>query len=1595
MTPSPPSPSDPPDSPITQAAVATTRTVVRAGVRLYQRITGDLILVLAFLGLLYFLIYFTINSNYARQVFNEVVNGQVFRGSIKWERITWGPWPSELHIQRPVLADSTGRPVIRVAEVDVSLNLLALTDGAIVGEDIIIDSPVVDFREVPVEDEWGNPSRALNISAMFLPPQREPDPGHPGGPPRMSFRVAEIRNARYQMDLPSIHVDCRGVWVEDAFFELRANPAGAGPVSMDMGAHSLQVRDVTVTIPKSPGEIAASRRPTAEVWRWRPKGVVLRDYSWRDWSFRAESFRSRLGEDTLAVQGFALDLDEVRGVSIGGHLQVDTKDIGRHLAMFGIEGLAGPAVIDLRTAGELMSQAGGGTLEGPGLALPGGLSTGPWRLHVRHENNRVDLQRVSVSAGGGRIEGHGFLDGERGRARVDLALDDVVPATTGLSPPAPTLVDLLEARFGGTLGATVTGLFTETPTLAATAGLSIERGREASLLPPETRIETTALWQGQTIDVRHVALRTGTDDLEGRGRVSLDEKRITGRLSAVVSDLAPYASLAGLPLRGALTADAALSGPWDRPEATAEVRGRGLTWASFPSADVDLRARLEAGRLGVDALDVRSGGATLTAKGTADLFRPRRALSASARVEGFDVSTWVHVVPVFGLARAEVTARGSLDRPELDVTLAVTEARFRDLPSAAVDLRARSVGLERPAVHIESLAVTAPSGHVTVRGDLAPLSPDAPLALTARVEDLALGALRLPVDVSGRARAELELGGTLRSPTVGGTVGLTAPRYQSLSLDALEFTGRWSPPWIKVDRLSAVGTDATLVADARARRMGAGAAATTSEATGPRADTSRNLVTIRDLSLQWPDLAFEGELDLDRIPLGLTRHFLAEPLPVEGALSAHLVGRGTPQRPAANGSISLHDVAYDRYAIGDATLTVEAADERLRLDGRFFDDTLVAASLPTTRGQGPATVTIRFTDLAPERILRAVPVGAEPTVAAAGTPPPAHPMGDLRARLTGTLSGGIDLFAPPPLAPFVDLELTDLRVDDKRLSLVNIEPVRASYRDRNLTVSRLGLQAAGQKIRAEGTLRDHAFLDAHVDGDLDLGLLQGLLSGTFSRVEGQATVDLAVTGPVLDPSAEGRIRLTRALLVPRSAVIGAELELIEPAELWVQSFTGPAPAPTPGAEGGEPRGAFVVTLPPRIPDPRGPRENRLVLRRDDGRVVIGALDVALENFLPARLDVRLDADNISLHVPDVVRATFDADALRFSMTDMLRPSRTEMLVGGRVYIQRATYTADIAPSSRLNQGLRDNLRGVSQTRTVSAFERYPILKRLDVDLQVDGDNDIFVRNNVSVVSLNLEIRPSIRLRGNLYGRADLDESRRLRIDGEIATLPDTSHIVYSGREFEVTNGQVDFGKGDFLDATLVARRAFRSCQSVSSGSGATGAGGPSTDPGNGQKEELVTLELRYRLPTLDGTGVPSLQLSSDSGSSAIDVATLVLTGACASQLTAASSAQPALEAAFTPVLNLIEDPLKETLDIDLNLTPSGRGTLLVEADKALSTRLRLYSYAPVGTDEDATMPRRFGLEYQFNNFAFGDLSNQSIGLENNTTGQMILLLNLD
>jgi hypothetical protein len=1324
-----------------------------------------------------------------------------------------------------------------------------------------------------------------------------------------------------------------------------------------MGAHSVQVRDVVLTIPKTESELPTSRRSAADVWRWRPKGVVLRDYTWKDWAFRAESLRARLGEDRVEVQAFSLDLDPVRGVSLGGRLHLNLQDIGPHLAMFGVQGISGPVEVDMRSSGELMSQSGGGTLVGRTLSLPGGVHTGPWALNVRHENNRLDIQRLDVQAGGGRLTGHAYLDGERGRALAELVLDTVTPGKAGLIAPEGPAADALAAAYTGRVDARVTDLWAETPVISATTDLQVVRPEgAASPLPARTQVEATAIWAGPSLDVRHLRLQTSTDLVTGAGNLDLDAETARGHVEAEIGDLAVWGAVARLPITGAAKLSASVSGPWRRPEARLSLQARDVSWDHLPAARVDVAAQLVGGRLEVKTLTATSGETQVSVRGRAEVFRPGGALAAEAHVEHLNLSDWARGQPVKGMARLDLSATGTLAAPRWKGSLAVIGAGWPGAPEGDVLAKFEANGLRDPAVNLQSLDVTTAAGQVHASGTLHPLDLDADTQLEVTLKHVKLDALPVPAPVGGELEATLKVQGPLRNPSVGGHVEVTAPRYDKLTLDHLTVDAAWRPPYVKVESLRLRGTPS------------AGA-------------KPRDYVTASGLSLKLPELAFEGELALDQVPLTLVNLFVAEPLPLQGTVSAHLVGRGTPQDPAANGEIVLDDAAWDDFEIGDARMTVEAGEQRVRADATLFEETQIAVSVPTSPGQGPATFTVRFTDLSPESHMKRLADSS------------------LRTRLTGTISGGADLFAPPDYQAFVDLEITDLRATYNRLDLVNIEPIRASYRDRDLTLSRLGLQAAGQKLRAEGTLRQHQMLDAHLDGDLDLGLLQGLLSGTFSGVQGQATLGLQVTGPLTNPIAEGRIKISRAFLVPRSGVVGNELELMEPVELWVQSSMAPAMGPDPA----EQRGNYVVTLPRLVPASSRTgaagvatgqmRPNRLVLRRDDGRLTISALDVSLSQFLPDSLSIKLDADNVSLLVPDVVRATFDADDLVFSMSDMLKPALTELFLGGKVYLQRATYTADVMPSGDINRGLTNNLRGVSQARTVSAFERYPVLQRFKVDLRVDGDNDIFVRNSVSVVSLDLEIRPSLRISGNLYKRTDLQESEQLRIEGEVSTLPDTSSIVYSGREFEVSSGQVDFGKGNFLDATLVARRNFDSCGDNAAGS--AGTSGPSTNLGNGQKQEIVTLELQYRLATLDTPGEPKLQLSSDSGASAIDVATLVLTGACPSQLSAASSAQPALEAAFTPVLNLIEAPLKQTLDIDLNLTPSGQGALIVEADKALSKRLRLYSYAPVGSAEDATIRRQFGLEYQINNFAFGDLSNQSLGQENNTTGQLILMLNLD
>ena len=66
----------------------------------------------------------------------------------------------------------------------------------------------------------------------------------------------------------------------------------------------------------------------------------------------------------------------------------------------------------------------------------------------------------------------------------------------------------------------------------------------------------------------------------------------------------------------------------------------------------------------------------------------------------------------------------------------------------------------------------------------------------------------------------------------------------------------------------------------------------------------------------------------------------------------------------------------------------------------------------------------------------------------------------------------------------------------------------------------------------------------------------------------------------------------------------------------------------------------------------------------------------------------------------------------------------------------------------------------------------------------------------------------------------------------------------------------------------------------------------------------------------------------------------------------------------------------------------------IDANKVLSRRLYLYSRVLVGEEQDGN-PQQFGLRYQINNVAFGELSNERTGSNISTTGRLKLRVNLN
>jgi len=246
------------------------------------------------------------------------------------------------------------------------------------------------------------------------------------------------------------------------------------------------------------------------------------------------------------------------------------------------------------------------------------------------------------------------------------------------------------------------------------------------------------------------------------------------------------------------------------------------------------------------------------------------------------------------------------------------------------------------------------------------------------------------------------------------------------------------------------------------------------------------------------------DLDLARV-----QRIQSSRLAVAGTMNFRVEGSGTRDAPSINGKLVLRDLILNGEREGQFTADLATRGEDLTLTGRsvFEHANLALDGSIRMRSDFLSDLTLRFSRLDIDPLLHAY----------------------LRGRITGHSSteGTVHvtgpLLHPRQLNGTVDLE--QFAADIENAKIQNDGPIRASIRDRLLSIQSFRLVGDGTDISASGTaqLADPWHLDLRADGRVNLRVLETVNPDYLSY--GLVTVAMRVGGTLFSPDFEGELQI--------------------------------------------------------------------------------------------------------------------------------------------------------------------------------------------------------------------------------------------------------------------------------------------------------------------------------------------------------------------------------------------------------------------------------------------------------------------------------------
>ena len=556
---------------------------------------------------------------------------------------------------------------------------------------------------------------------------------------------------------------------------------------------------------------------------------------------------------------------------------------------------------------------------------------------------------------------------------------------------------------------------------------------------------------------------------------------------------------------------------------------------------------------------------------------------------------------------------------------------------------------------------------------------------------------------------------------------------------------------------------------------------------------------------------------------------------------------------------------------------------------------------------------------------------------------------------------------------------------------------QGKHRQEKVQLMPIRLESGGQELELHFGLQNGR-AQGCLSGLLQLKILTPFLRDFYQQIDGLLYLNTAFKGPLNQLVLSGEIEAKRMDFdSPRVKLLG-DLHLKEAVRFRLDAL---------------PQGGTQLRL---------KANEEFLVKRNEGDIRINNLDVILPKFVFERLSIDFSAPQFEVLIPQMLRSSVDLREMKFEMylpnedspnkfdeagDTQFRSgeSRTQakqeprLVLSGFAKVIRALYHTDfLSIDKTFYQGSLNALSGRSAVESMSLFEKSPLLKKLYLDLKIQGDNEILVKTKIAdLTALDLELNLDLKIKGKLISEQGDEIASRLSLGGAIDAL-EGSTLTIANNPFEISHAKVLFGgsaggdvqTSDFLFADLVATHTFRI---------------PPTGLNNRQInfdqtlstdliDEEVTLSGQLKMPTQESPFQVDFDLMSQSGRSRIEVLNLVLFGSYPSGASVLNNTQPATGLLLSPVLNFIERPIADSLGLDnLSLTPDS-SSLFIDVDKAFSRRLRFNLRTQIG-EVDPNTPQSIFLEYKINNLLAGEVTAEQRGDISTGSGRLRLRLSWD